>query len=131
MATIKKFEDLEIWMEARRLSKEIILISKLTDLNKDFKLRDQIKGSSGSVMDDIAEGFERNGNGEFRQFLSIAKGSAGETRSQLYRVFDNDYIEEQKLNNLVSEYEKLSVKIHNFISYLNKNDFKGTKFIVS
>jgi four helix bundle protein len=131
MATIKKFEDLEIWMEARRLSKEIILISKLTDLNKDFKLRDQIKGSSGSVMDNIAEGFERNGNGEFRQFLSIAKGSAGETRSQLYRVFDNDYIEEQKLNNLASEYEKLSVKIHNFITYLNKNDFKGTKFVVS
>jgi four helix bundle protein len=131
MATIKIFEDLEIWMEARRLSKEIILISKLTDLNKDFKLRDQIKGSSGSVMDNIAEGFERNGNGEFRQFLSIAKGSAGETRSQLYRVFDNDYIEEQKLNNLASEYEKLSVKIHNFITYLNKNDFKGTKFIVS
>ena len=131
MATIKRFEDLEIWMEARRLSKEIIIISKLTDLNKDFKLRDQIKGSSGSVMDNIAEGFERNGNGEFRQFLSIAKGSAGETRSQLYRVFDNDYIEEQKLNNLVSEYEKLSVKIHNFITYLNKNDFKGTKFIDS
>ncbi len=131
MATIKRFEDLEIWMEARRLSKEIILISKLTDLNKDFKLRDQIKGSSGSVMDNIAEGFERNGNGEFRQFLSIAKGSAGETRSQLYRVFDNDYIEEQKLKNLVSEYEKLSVKIHNFITYLNKNDFKGTKFIDS
>lgn len=131
MATIKRFEDLEIWREARRLSKEIILISKSTDLNKDFKLRDQIKGSSGSVMDNIAEGFERNGNGEFRQFLSIAKGSAGETRSQLYRVFDNDYIEEQKLNNLVSEYEKLSVKIHNFITYLNKNDFKGTKFIGS
>ncbi|WP_395062597.1 four helix bundle protein [Flavobacterium sp.] len=131
MATIKRFEDLEIWIEARRLSKEIILISKTTELNKDFKLKDQIKGSSGSVMDNIAEGFERNGNGEFRQFLSIAKGSAGESRSQLYRVFDNDYIDEQKLNNLVSEYEKLSIKIHNFITYLNKNDFKGTKYIGS
>ena len=131
MATIKKFEDLEIWIEARRLSKEIILISKTTELNKDFRLRDQIKDSSGSVMDNIAEGFERNGNGEFRQFLSIAKGSAGETRSQLYRVFDNDYIDQQKLYNLVSEYEKLSIKIHNFITYLNKNDFKGTKFIDS
>ena len=131
MATIKRFEDLEIWIEARRLSKEIILISKTTELNKDFRLRDQIKDSSGSVMDNIAEGFERNGNGEFRQFLSIAKGSAGETRSQLYRVFDNDYIDQQKLDNLVSEYEKLSIKIHNFITYLNKNDFKGTKFIDS
>ena len=131
MATIKKFEDLDIWIEARRLSKEIILISKTTDLKTDYKLKDQIKSSSGSVMDNIAEGFERNGNGEFRQFLSIAKGSAGETRSQLYRVFDNDYIDKLKLNNLVSEYEKLSIKIHNFITYLNKNDFKGTKFINS
>jgi len=129
MPTIKRFEDLEIWQDARKLSKEIILISKNTDLNRDFKLKEQIKDSSGSVMDNIAEGFERNGNAEFRQFLSIAKGSAGETRSQLYRVFDNEYINEVQLNLLISDCEKLSIKIHNFIIYLNKNDFKGTKFI--
>jgi four helix bundle protein len=129
MATIKRFEDLEIWQDARKLSKEIILISKNTDLDKDFRLKAQIKDSSGSVMDNIAEGFERNGNLEFRQFLSIAKGSAGEARSQLYRVFDNEYINEIKLNQLIFEYEKLSIKIHNFITYLNKKDFKGTKFI--
>jgi four helix bundle protein len=129
MATIKRFEDLEIWQDARKLSKEIILISKNTELNRDFKLKAQIKDSSGSVMDNIAEGFERNGNAEFRQFLSIAKGSAGETRSQLYRVFDNEYINEVHLNHLIFECEKLSIKIHNFITYLNKNDFKGTKFI--
>ena len=129
MATIKRFEDLEIWQDARKLSKEIILISKNTELNRDFKLKAQIKDSSGSVMDNIAEGFERNGNAEFRQFLSIAKGSAGETRSQLYRVFDNEYINEVQLTLLISDCEKLSIKIHNFITYLNKNDFKGTKFI--
>ena len=128
MSTVQRFEDLEIWQEARRLSKEIIVISNTTELNKDFKLKAQLKNSSGPVMDNIAEGFERNGNGEFRQFLSIAKGSAGEARSQLYRVFDNNYISVEKLTLLIREYEKLSIKIHNFITYLNKKDFKGTKF---
>ncbi|CAM4169978.1 four helix bundle protein [Flavobacterium antarcticum] len=128
MATIKKFEELEIWQQGRILSQQIILISKETELKSDFRLRDQIKASSGSVMDNIAEGFERNGKLEFRQFLSIAKGSAGETRSQLYRVFDNYYINQEKLDFLVLEYEKLSGKIQNFITYLNNNDYKGTKF---
>ncbi len=128
MATIKKFEDLEIWQEARRLSNEIKEIVLNSDLKNDFKLRDQIKGSSGSVMDNIAEGFERDGNIEFRQFLSVAKGSAGESRSQLYRVFDYGYITEEKLEKLVNEYEQLSKRIANFITYLNKQDFKGNKF---
>jgi len=128
MATIKNFEDLEIWNEARVLAKEIILISKTTDLKLDFKLRDQIKSASGSVMDNIAEGFERDGNLEFRQFLSIAKGSAGEVRSQLYRVYDSEYIEEEHLIRLKSDYERLSKKIAGFISYLNKKDFQGVKF---
>ena len=128
MATVKKFEDLEIWQEARKLSKDIIRIANETDLKNHFRLRDQIKASSGSVMDNIAEGFERDGNLEFRQFLSIAKGSAGESRSQLYRVFDNDYITIDELQKLTSEYEVLSRKIANFINYLNKKDFKGVKF---
>lgn len=128
MATIKRFEDLEIWQEARRLSIKVIHLSKSTDLKNDFKLRDQIKGSSGAVMDNIAEGFERDGNLEFRQFLSVAKASAGESRSQLYRIFDNDYIDLDELQRLTSEYETLSKRIANFINYLNKKDFKGTKF---
>lgn len=128
MATISRFEDLEICQEARRLFNIIKDITIETDLKNDFRLKDQIKGSSGSVMDNIAEGFERDGNLEFRQFLSIAKGSAGEARSQLYRVYVSEYISEKKLKLLVDEYEKLSKRIATFISYLNKKDFKGNKF---
>ena len=128
MATIRRFEDLEIWQLARKLAQQVIFISKNTDLKNDYRFKDQIKASSGSVMDNIAEGFERDGNLEFRQYLSIAKGSAGEVRSQSYRLFDSEYVSEEKLNDLIIECEHLSKKIANFISYLNKRDFKGTKF---
>jgi four helix bundle protein len=128
MATITKFEDLEIWQEARKLANEVFILSKETDLKTDFRFKEQIKASSGSVMDNIAEGFERDGNLEFRQFLSIAKGSAGETRSQIYRLFDCEYISEEQFKDLKNKYENLSGKIKNFITYLNKKDFKGNKF---
>lgn len=128
MATINKFEDLEIWQEARNLSKEIFIISKETDLKLDYRFKEQIKSASASVMDNIAEGFERDGNLEFRQFLSIAKGSAGEVRSQIYRLFDYQYINGEKFLELKNKYEILSSKLKNFITYLNKKDFKGNKF---
>ena len=128
MATIKSFEDIEAWQLARKLCKKIHEIFEAKKDFKDFGLKTQMYNSSGSIMDNIAEGFERNGNLEFRQFLSIAKGSAGETRSQLYRVLDFNYINEEKFITLRIDYENLSGKINNFISYLNKKDFKGTKF---
>jgi len=128
MATINRFEDLEIWQEARRLFKAINQISLETNLKTDYKLKGQIRSSSGSVMDNIAEGFERGGNIEFRQFLSIAKGSAGESRSQLYRIYDCDYISLEKLNTLVRDFEQLSKKIASLMKYLNKKDYKGIKF---
>jgi len=130
MGTIKRFEYLEIWQQGRKLSQEIIQISRSSDLKTDFRLKEQIKASSGSVMDNIVEGFGRDGNLEFRQFLSIAKGSAGEARSQLYRVYDSQYIDKETLERLTIEYERLSKKIANFISYLNKKDFQGLKYKV-
>ncbi|TAK06448.1 four helix bundle protein, partial [bacterium] len=89
---VKSFEDLEVWKETRRLSKEIYAATQDAKFSKDFGLRDQIRRAAVSVMSNIAEGFERGGNQEFIQFLYIAKGSCGEVRSQLYVALDQGYI---------------------------------------
>lgn len=128
MATINKFEDIIGWQKARILCKLVNDLTQNELFTKDFKLVNQIKSSSGSAMDNIAEGFERGGNKEFIQFLFIAKGSAGETRSQLYRVLDNEYItkeEFQKAYNLADEVGKL---IRGFISHLKSSELKGDKY---
>ena len=128
MATVKMFEDLEIWKLSRILCNDINIGVNNTELRKDYKLYSQIDGSSGSVMDNIAERFERNGNKEFIQFLSIAKASCGETRSQLYRVFDRNYINEKDFNKLKEQALVLSKMIGGLIGYLKKSDFKGSKY---
>ncbi|WBV54709.1 four helix bundle protein [Chryseobacterium gambrini] len=128
MASVKTFEDLEIWQLSRALCKDIYDVIESTNLKNNFKLCNQIDSSSGSVMDNIAEGFEKNGNREFIQFLSIAKASCGETRSQLYRVFDRNFISEEKFETLREQTEVLSRKIGSFIKYLNITDLKGTKY---
>jgi len=128
MATITKFEDLEIWQKARELNIKINpLLEKLNDF-KSYRLKDQLDGSAGSVMDNIAEGFERDGNREFIQFLAISKGSLGEVRSQLYRALDRSYIQKEESERLQEECKTLAGQIAGFISYLNKAEFKGNKF---
>lgn len=128
MSKIENFEDLEIWQKARKICNKIFEIRERTQLKSDYRLYDQINASSGSIMDNIAEGFERNGNKEFIQFLSIAKASCGETRSQLYRISDRKYIEDTDFEMLLNELKSLSMQIGGFISYLQKSDFKGSKF---
>lgn len=128
MATIKKFEDLEVWQKARVLCNDIYPLTNSGSFEKDFKLRDQINSSSGSVMDNIAEGFERDGKNEFKQFLSIAKGSAGEVRSQLYRACDRNHINKNQFEKLLNQTEEISKQLNSFIKYLSQSEIKGSKF---
>lgn len=129
MATVKQFEDLEIWKLARTLCKDLNKVANKTKLREDYRLYSQIDGSSGSIMDNIAEGFERNGNKEFIQFLSISKASCGETRSQLYRILDRNYITEDEFNKLKEQTMVLSRMIGGFMNYLKKSELKGSKYI--
>lgn len=92
MAKIERFEELEIWREARDLSIAIRNLTRHPEFSKDVRFCSQINSASGSVMDNIAEGFERDGNKEFINFLYIAKGSSGEVRSQAYRALDCGFI---------------------------------------
>lgn len=128
MATITKFEDLEIWQLANSLSNEIYDVIKSTDLDTDYALKNQIDRSAMSISDNIAEGFEREGNKEFIHFLSIAKGSFGETRSQLYKVSYRNYIDNEKFEELKSKTELISKKISTFMKYLKNTEYKGNKF---
>ncbi len=128
MNKIRSFEDLEVWQEARELSKIIFQLTLELPFSNDFKFKNQIKSSSGSIMDNIAEGFERGGNNEFKQFLSIAKGSCGETRSQIYRAFDYEYISQVEMDELLKRCITLSKKISSFITYLNSSEYRGSKF---
>jgi four helix bundle protein len=128
MSTYKKFEDLPVWQNARSLAKNANDLIYSTGIQKNFKLRDQISGSTGSVMDNIAEGFERGGNREFIQFLFIAKGSAGEYRSQLYRSFDAEYISKEQFQVAFNESNSISSEIQGFINYLEKSGKSGHKY---
>lgn len=126
--SLNKFEEIEIWKLARVLSIEIFKYTSVEPFNKDFRFKDQIRSSSGSIMDNIAEGFERGGNKEFIQFLSIAKGSCGETRSQLHRALDYNYIDKDIFDKLYEMTITLSNQISGFIRYLKSSDLKGTKY---
>lgn len=128
MTKFQKFEDIQAWQLAREIAMDIWTLIETTPLKEDFALRNQLNRSSCSIMDNIAEGTERNGNREFVQFLSIAKASCGEVRSQLYRAFDRKHITEEQLNSLLEKTVFEGKKLGALISYLNKSDQKGSKF---
>ena len=128
MATINKFEDLKVWQKARILCQEVFELIEKEKFCRDYKLKDQINGSSGSVMDNISEGFGRQGNIEFINFLTISNGSALEVKSQLYRALDRQYLSQTKFDELEILIDEIGKMIASLIVYLNKNDFRGQKF---
>lgn len=128
MPTIQKFEDLQIWQKARQLSHKVYPLTFREPISSDYRIRDQIRGSCGSIMDNIAEGFERGGNNEFKNSLSIAKGETGELKSQLYRCVDNNYITAEDFKELYSLADELTRMITGFMNYLIKATIKGQKF---
>ena len=105
MSTIKKFEDLELWQLARELARKVKRFTETDRFSKDYRFRDQVNAAAGSVMDNIAEGFERGGRLEFINFLSISKGSTGEVRSQLYRAIDYGYLQSEDIQPIIDGYE--------------------------
>jgi len=128
MATIKRFEEIKAWQKARILNNKVGDIIDNGQFKRNFRLIDQIEGSAGSIMDNIAEGFERSGNKEFIQFLYVAKGSCGEFRSQLYRAVDRQYITQQEFDELYKISMEIIVMIQKLIDYLEQSELKGNKY---
>ena len=128
MATFKAIEEIEAWQKARALTQEIYAASRGERFTRDFGLRDQIRRASVSVMANIAEGFERDGSGEFLQFLSIAKGSAGEVRAHLYVAFDQGYIDQATFKRLLELVMEVSRVIAGLMAYLRTSGIRGSKY---
>ena len=128
MPRIKRFEDLEAWKIARLVTREIYELTNSGTFARDFELRNQIRGASVSIMANIAEGFERDGDKEFANFLSIAKGSAGETRSLLYVALDQNYVSQADFGRVSSRLIECSRVISGLSNYLRRSDLRGLKY---
>lgn len=128
MAKIEKFEDIESWKLAREVTKLVYRVSSTGGFSRDFALRDQIRRSAISIMSNIAEGFERDGDKEFVQFLAIAKGSCGEARAQLYVALDQEYVNPAEFESIYEKLVETSRLIGGLMKYLIQSDLKGSKY---
>jgi len=128
MATIKRFEEIKASQKARTLNSKVGDLIDRGQFKKSYRLINQIEGSAGSIMDNIAEGFERSGNKEFIQFLYVAKGSCGEFRSQLYRATDRKYLVQEEFDELYKIAIEVIIVIQKLIDYLEQSELKGTKY---
>jgi len=129
MPTITRFEDLKCWQNARLVCQNIQQIIETTHLKTSYKLKDQIDASSGSIMDNIAEGFGRTGNLEFIQFISIAIGSCNECQSQLYRVLDRNYIAKDRFEEIYAMVSFTRFQLFRLTTYLQECELRGIKFL--
>ena len=128
MGKIERFEDIDAWKKARELTKIIYEVTAKGNLAADFSLRDQIRRAAVSIMANIAEGFEREGNKEFRQFLATAKGSVGEVKSLLYVALDNGLTSPEQFQQIMALANDASRLLAGFLRYLKTSDKKGSKF---
>ncbi|MBA2610407.1 MAG: four helix bundle protein [Bacteroidetes bacterium] len=120
MTAFKSFEEIISWQKARVLCKEIYVLSSNNKFAKDFGLRDQIRRSAVSVMANIAEGYERKSDGDFKRFLNISKGSLAEVKSHLYIALDLEYITDDKFKKLASEIDEINKTLYGLINYLKQ-----------
>ena len=128
MSKIERFEDIDAWKKARELTKIIYEVTSQGKLASDFSLRDQIRRAAVSIMANIAEGFEREGNKEFRQFLATAKGSAGEVKALLYVALDAGLTTMEQFQRIRTLADETSRLLAGFLRYLKTSDKKGSKF---
>jgi len=128
MASIKRFEEMDAWRKARELAKAVYTATWGESFSRDFALRDQIRRAVISVMSNIAEGFDRAGNRELVQFLSVAKGSVAEVQSQLYIALDVQYIGQEQFDTLYQLAGDTSRLIGGFMRYLSTSEHKGVKY---
>ena len=127
MAKLSQFEDMDIWQDARKLASRCYAFSLITKEFNDYELMNALPKTSGSIMDNIAEGFGRGGNKEFIQFLSVSYASCTELKSQLYRLSDRPYFSET-IDRDIKSLDSLKNRINGFIMYLKKSETKGYKF---
>ena len=119
MATIKRFEEIKAWQEARELARFVYSVTRKGSFAKDFGFRDQIQRAAVSICSNIAEGFGRRGNREFVDFLWIAKGSCAEVPSQMYHAKDLGYVSEEDFQSVYQRTAKISAELYGLIKYLN------------
>lgn len=129
MAKIERFEDIAAWQKARLLVKTLYQVTSGGAFARDLALRHQVRRAAISILSNIAEGFERDGNKEFAQFLSVSKGSCGELRAQLYVAVDQGYLSEEQFDSLTAQALEISRMIAGLIRYLRRSEKLGRKFV--